>query len=114
MGVTSATNKQANGRRDSIDLAPTQLNTVRALLQQHLPNTEVWAYGSRVQFTTRPSSDLDLVAFANKKQANAVPFLLEAFEDSDLPFTVDLFIWRSIPAHFKKSIKREYFIIQET
>ena len=34
---------------------------VRALLQQHIPEAGVWAYGSRVRGDHYPASDLDLV-----------------------------------------------------
>ena len=34
---------------------------VRALLQQHIPEAEVWAYGSRVRGDHYAASDLDLV-----------------------------------------------------
>lgn len=47
----------------TIDLTSAQHKAVRSLLNTYLPNTLVWAYGSRVKLTARPSSDLDLVAF---------------------------------------------------
>ena len=73
-------------------MTASQRREVLALLQQYLPNTEVWAYGSRVQFTAKPYSDLDMVAFAGKEQGQAVANLHEAFEESDLPFRVDVFV----------------------
>ncbi|MBW2709982.1 MAG: nucleotidyltransferase domain-containing protein, partial [Deltaproteobacteria bacterium] len=78
---------------ENIDLTVAQRASISALLQRYLPGTEVWAYGSRVKFTSKPSSDLDMVAFASKKQSMNVSDLKEAFEESDLPFRVDLFVW---------------------
>ena len=37
------------------------LQMVQAILQTHLPNAEVWAYGSRVNGDYYEASDLDLV-----------------------------------------------------
>ena len=45
-----------------LDLRPEWLEIVRHLLAVHLPDAEVWAYGSRVQGTCHEGSDLDLVA----------------------------------------------------
>ena len=49
----------------AIDITAQQRKTVLALLARHLPNTTAWVYGSRVKWTSRPESDLDLVVFAN-------------------------------------------------
>ena len=101
------------GQLDNIDLTPAQLKEVKRLLHQHLPNTQVWAYGSRVTFKSRPESDLDLVAFATKEQSRAVGDLREALEESDLPFSVDIMVWDTMPEHFKPNIEQAYFVLQK-
>ena len=95
-----------------LQLAPDDLHLVKKLLQQYLPGTEVWAYGSRVKGVARPSSDLDLVAFASLDQHDNVLALRDAFEDSDLPFRVDLFRWDDMPESFKRNILREHIVAQ--
>ena len=92
----------------AIDVTAAERRTVLALLKRHLPNTTVWAYGSRVKWTSRPESDLDLVAFARLEQSARVAELREAFEESDLPFSVDLFVWDEISESFRKRIKAEH------
>ncbi len=99
------------GSERSVDLTPEERELVRALLAQHLPDTEVWAYGSRVKGTSTPKSDLDLVAFATPDQAAAVGDLREAFEESDLPFRVDLFVWDEVPESFRPRIEEDYAAI---
>ena len=74
-----------------IDITADQRKTLLALLKRHLPNTTAWVYGSRVKWTARPQSDLDLVVFAKPDQERRVSDLREAFEESSLPFRVDLF-----------------------
>ena len=45
----------------AIDITAEQRGMVLALLNRYLPDTTAWAYGSRVKWTPRPESDLDLV-----------------------------------------------------
>ena len=98
---------------DNIDLSISQREEVAALLQRYLPNTEVWAYGSRAKFTAKPHSDLDMVAFAAKEQSQAVADLREAFEEGCLPFRVNLFVWDEIPEEFHRNIEKERVVLQE-
>lgn len=90
-----------------ISLSAEHQKQVKYLLQQFLPNVEVWIYGSRVKGSSKPSSDLDMVVFATPKSYAAVQDLREAFEESYLPFRVDLFVWDQIPASFKPQIEQE-------
>ena len=39
--------------------------------------------------------------------------LKEAFEESDLPFRVDFFVWDEVPEKFHKNIRSEYFLLQK-
>ena len=97
----------------ALDVTAAERRTVLALLERHLPNTTVWAYGSRVKWTSRPASDLDLVAFARPEQGARVAELREAFEESDLPFSVDLFVWDEMPEGFRKHVEAEYLVLAE-
>jgi len=100
--------------KDSIDIADAEKKTLLKLLKYYLPNTEVWAYGSRVSWTSSPTSDLDLVAFALPEQKAAVSKLREALEASSLPFRVDLFIWDEVPETFRGPIKETHVVLQES
>ena len=101
------------GIERAIDITSSQRKTVLALIQQYLPGVAVWAYGSRVKWTSRPQSDLDLVAFAPAEQKDRVGGLREAFEESDLPFRVDLFVWDEVPESFKEQIEAEHVELVE-
>lgn len=76
-----------------------------------IPDTEVWAYGSRVKGTAKSYSDLDLIVFTKPEQRRAQFDLEEAFEESDLPFRVDLFSWDEIPEQFQENIKRNKVLL---
>ena len=96
------------GVDQAIDITADERKTVLALLKRHLPGTAAWVYGSRAKWTSRPQSDLDLVVFATPEQRRHVGDLREAFEESNLPFRVDLFVWDDVPHSFRARIDAEH------
>lgn len=94
-----------------IDITAYQRELLLELIAQHLPNTEVWVHGSRVKWSARPSSDLDLVVFSKPDQNYQVSELREAFDQSNLPFRVDLLVWDSVPEQFRQEIKKDHVVI---
>ncbi len=95
----------------TIDITPEQREMIMSLLSRHLPDTEAWAYGSRIRWTSRSESDLDMVVFAKPEQARGVSDLREAFDESNLPFRVDLFVWDEVPESFRGEIEREHAVL---
>ena len=95
----------------SVDITAEERKTVLILLARCLPNTTAWVYGSRVKWTARPESDLDVVVFATLEQAGRISELREAFEESNLPFRVDLFVWDKVPEQFRKQIQAEHVVL---
>ena len=96
----------------NINLSPEQLQLVLNLTGTHLPGVEILAYGSRVRGNSRCYSDLELVAFAGPMQSSQAYNLREAFEESDLPIRVDLFLWDELPDSFRRQIEREFAVLQ--
>jgi predicted nucleotidyltransferase len=97
----------------ALNVTPAQHTLLVQLLQQLLPDTGVWAFGSRVNGKARPASDLDLVIFSRPEQKSRVFALQEALEESALPFRVDLLIWDEIPESFKTNIRQHYIELAE-
>lgn len=97
---------------EHLDLTHDELLLLQALLKKHLPDIEVWAYGSRVNGKAHSASDLDMVTFSGSEQALAIAELREALEESNLPFRVDLFVWDQVPENFRKVIRERYVVIQ--
>jgi uncharacterized protein len=96
-----------------LDLTPAQLATVRAVLARRVPEREVRAFGSRVTGRAWRYSDLDLVVMG----AAPVPELTLAhlradFEDSDLPFRVDVMEQRDLPAAWPKADGQDSALVQ--
>ncbi|MFM7390242.1 MAG: restriction endonuclease subunit S, partial [Vampirovibrionales bacterium] len=102
-----------NAHTLNLDLKTNEKKIVLDLLKRYIPHVGVWAYGSRARWNARPDSDLDLVAFANDTDKRAIADLKEAFEESDLPFKVDLFVWAKVPEHFHTTIQKEKVVVQE-
>ena len=98
--------------KPTLTLTPEQYREIQRLLKDYLPGVEAWAYGSRVTGAAKPWSDLDLVVFSRAPQRNRVDALREAFDDSDLPFRVDLFEWDEMPESFKTNIERQHIVLQ--
>ena len=97
-----------------IDIAPADLETVRCILREHAPGLEVRAFGSRVSFTARETSDLDLALLTEEPLSIArMTNLKAAFTKSYLPFRVDIVDWASTTESFRKVIKSEYVVLVE-
>jgi predicted nucleotidyltransferase len=90
------------------------LDEVRQILQQFVPEYEVWAFGSRVhQRGLKPFSDLDLVLITEQPIDDSLYGILkETFSESDLPIRVDIADWSLLSHSFKNIILQEYQRIQ--
>ncbi len=85
------------------------------LLKEHLPDVEVWAYGSRVSGRSHDGSDLDLVLRA--PGLAEIPFgrlaeFEDALRDSSIPFLVEAHDWARLPPTFHRGIERAYVVLQ--
>ena len=94
-----------------IDLAPKQLGLLKKIIQQHIPDKTVWAYGSRVTWKADEASDIDLTVFDCTNVQ--IDELKETLEESNLPISVDVMNWEEIPDNFKTNIKKQYVVLQE-
>jgi type I restriction enzyme S subunit len=97
-----------------IDVSPEQLQTIKDILEHHVPGCEVRAFGSRFTWTAKDYSDLDLAIVGTEK----LPFkdisaLKTAFEESDLPYRVDVLDWHAISLEFQQVIEQGYEVIQK-
>ncbi len=89
-----------------IDLNAKHRMIVDDIILRLLPaNTCLYAFGSRVCGTAKPHSDLDLVIKgASRIEKRIMRELALAFDDSDLPFRVDIIDWASITENFRAII----------
>jgi predicted nucleotidyltransferase len=99
----------------AISLAPRHLAELRALLQRHVPDAEVWAFGSRVSGGAHEGSDLDLVLRSVQDPAQPVAgraALQEALQNSALPMMVEVHDWALVPAAFHAAIALAHVTLQ--
>jgi predicted nucleotidyltransferase len=96
----------------SIDMGAALLRQVQDILEEFAPTCEIWAFGSRVRKGAKPFADLDLAIISpDGTQVRQLALLASAFEESDLPFKVDLLDWafhksRIPKANYRRSSTR--------
>lgn len=99
---------------DRLDLPVRWRRQIEALLAEHVPKAEVWAYGSRVNGTSHDASDLDLVLRGPNLQripTDQLYDLVEAIEESNIPILIDIHDWSTIPDYFKPNIRDSYEVL---
>lgn len=96
-----------------IDIRQDHLEIVKAILKRHVPDAEVRIFGSRVTWTAKNHSDLDLAIVGEGPLDFRTKALLEeAFEESDLPFRVDVVDWATASDSFRRIIEKRYEVVQ--
>ena len=92
-----------------VDIRPDHLEIVQGILREHLPvGVKVWVFGSRANWTTKDSSDLDLALEGeNALSHKLLGVLKDAFEDSTLPYTVDVVDLHRISGSFRPIVESQ-------
>jgi predicted nucleotidyltransferase len=80
---------------------------------RHVPELEVWAFGSRVHGRhLKAHSDLDLaIMTSDPLPLNRLLDLKAAFSESDLPFRVDVIDWASTRPDFRTLVESCHEIV---
>ena len=99
--------------RPLIDVRPDLWDIVRGILQAHVPQYEVWSFGSRAKWQAKPYSDLDLAVITDQPLSLEVSTALSAaFAESDLPWRVDVVDWATTSETFRRIIQRDRVVVQ--
>ena len=73
----------------NIDLNPHDWEEVKRILKTHVSEYEVWAFGSRVTWTAKAYSDLDLAIISDQALSlSTIAKLKDDFDESTLAFKV--------------------------
>lgn len=82
---------------------------IEGILERHLPlGTTVWVFGSRAKQTAKQYSDLDLAIEVNHPlDAAIMPMLMHDFEESTLPYAVDLLDWQTVSSAFQSTVDKD-------
>lgn len=100
----------------SLRLQPAHFRTLQDLLARHVPDAEVWAYGSRVTGGAHEGSDLDLVLRNPADLTQDVEGrtgLMEALQASSLPMLVEAHAWALLPRAFHRNVEAGYVVLRE-
>ena len=96
---------------DRLHLQRKHRQMLESLLRKHLPDVEVWAYGSRVTGRSHDGSDLDLVLRGPELGKIPIAQLAdfeEAVRESNIPFLVEARDWARLPERFHAEIERRH------
>ncbi len=97
-----------------IDVGPMEIQLVREILRKHVPKRRVVAFGSRVTGRAKPFSDLDLAILGDSPiVARVLAALAEDFDESSLPFRVDVVDWATTAPSFREIISRDAVTLQD-
>lgn len=95
-----------------VAMSPDQWAIVRGILQKHVAQYEVWAFGSRAKGRAKTYSDLDLAVITRQPLPLEVSArLTEDFSESDLPWKVDVVDWATTSDAFRKIIARDHVVL---
>jgi len=95
-----------------LDIRPDHLKIVEEILEKHLSDREVWAFGSRVNGTAKETSDLDLVVIGETPlDFQRLGSLRDDFSESNLPYKVDVVDWAKIGETFREIIRKNEIVI---
>ncbi|MCE2461992.1 MAG: nucleotidyltransferase domain-containing protein [Pseudomonadales bacterium] len=100
---------------DRLDLPSRHRRVLDALLGEHLPDVEVWAYGSRVNGRCHDGSDLDLVfrgPGSAKVSDEQIARFSDAMRESTIPFLVEGRDWARLPEPVRREIGELYVVLR--
>ena len=93
-----------------VDISPDHLKVVEEILHKNLPSgVAVWVFGSRASWATSDSSDLDL-ALEGDIDHDTILALEMAFEESSLPYMVDIIDLDQISDSFRRIVDAQKVI----
>jgi len=96
-----------------IEIDPRDWVDVVRILHEQVPDTEVWAFGSRAKRNAKPYSDLDLALITRQPLSlDQLASITDAFATSDLPIRVDLVDWASSSDAFRQLIAQDKVVVQ--
>jgi predicted nucleotidyltransferase len=91
-----------------INATVAEIKIIKEIIKEYAGDCRVYAFGSRVKNTAKKTSDMDLLFEAPKNLGFLrIQKIKEAFQESDLPYRVDIIDYNDISENFKKIINDE-------
>lgn len=92
-------------------IKPEILKEIIKIIKKIYPKAIVLAYGSRVRGDAHSGSDLDIVVKDFGQENGDTDVLKCAFNESNIPFFIDVFVFERLPLNFQKEIEKKCIII---
>lgn len=94
----------------SFGIDQANLSVLYELLETHLGSVKdvrVWLFGSRAKGSHKKNSDIDLAVNSRSKDLSSKVMLLQSeLRESNLPFSVDVVLWRDLAEEFLPEVKK--------
>lgn len=95
-----------------IAVSSNEFDIIINILKTYIKKGKVYAFGSRYKHNNRKFSDLDIALdIGEKLSIEFISDLKDAFEESDLPYRVDIIDYNNISEKFKNIINDKNEII---
>ena len=88
----------------SVQIEERHYSLIKSILNKF--SVQAWAFGSRAKGHAKSLSDLDLV-IKEKIESRRLAQLKAAFEDSQIPYKIDIILWDEIDPQFLLSIEKD-------
>ena len=96
-----------------IQISEEHLKKIKTILRHYFPTSQIWLFGSRVTGNAKKYSDLD-VLIKTTEHTHATSAFIElkhAFDNSDLPFQIDIVDWDKASTEFREMVLKEAIIL---
>lgn len=101
-----------NWSKKMINASNEELIIIKNILKKYCSNCEVRVFGSRITNKFKKFSDIDIALVSKTKIDLATLSLIKSdFEESNLPYRVDILDWNMITPEFQKIIEKKYEIL---
>ena len=87
-----------------IDLDEKYINFIKEIITKYLPDCSIYLFGSRAKRCTKKYSDIDIALNCNNLNENIMLKIKNEFENSTLPYEVDIVDLNNISEVFKGHI----------
>ena len=105
--------RQGSQETELKNLLPKHRSVLEAILREHLPDTDVWAYGNRVSSPESDGCNLNLVLRARDLQKipdARMDNFKRAVRDASFPFPVSAQDWACMSEQFRRELERERMV----
>lgn len=97
-----------------LDLDQSSFTIIQSILKKHVPEYDVYVFGSRVTGKAKRYSDIDLLLKGEQEIAwRRLEVLKEIFSESDLPILVDVVDAHTLSQTFLSQISPQSYLIQQ-